>query len=240
MHLGAVLAAGLDQLPCVVARSTAHDNDNIGLACHVDGRRLPLFRRLADGVEKAHVGRRKPFPNQRHQPSHLVNRLRRLGRHANSRVLAHRQYVVFTQHDVKLIEVTRQAAHFHMVTLPDDDDVVPISGKGHDRAMRGVHERARGVDDGQPKCPGPRHTATRCAMRRDHHRLRAHLGRILRDSDTPGVQRAEDRGIVDEVAEDGQGGGVGVLEREGDRVSYAEAHAEPCRRRIRMAFTVSH
>ena len=49
---------------------------------------------------------------------------------------------------------------------------------------------------------------------------------VLRDRDALRLEGAEDGGVVDEVAEDREGAGVGVLERERDGIANAEAHAE--------------
>ena len=51
-------------------------------------------------------------------------------------------------------------------------------------------------------------------------------GDVLRDGDALRLQAAEDGGVVDQVAEDRQRSGVGVVERECDGVADAEAHAE--------------
>src|SRR5204863_500433 len=50
-----------------------------------------------------------------------------------------------------------------------------------------------------------------------------------RDRDPLRFERAQDGGVVDEIAEDREGPGVGVLERERDGVADAEAHAEMSR-----------
>ena len=52
------------------------------------------------------------------------------------------------------------------------------------------------------------------------------LGDVLRDRDALRFEGAQDGGVVDEVAEDGEGAGVGVLERERDGIADAETHAE--------------
>ena len=52
------------------------------------------------------------------------------------------------------------------------------------------------------------------------------MGDVLRDRDALRLEGAEDGGVVDEVAENREGAGVGVLERERDGVANAETHAE--------------
>ena len=49
---------------------------------------------------------------------------------------------------------------------------------------------------------------------------------VLRDRDALRLEGAEDGGVVHEVAEDREGAGVSVLERERDGVADAETHAE--------------
>jgi hypothetical protein len=69
-----------------------------------------------------------------------------LGRHAETGVLLERADVIFIEHDVKAIEIVREASHLHVVALPDDDDVVPLAPESHDGPVRDAHERARGFD----------------------------------------------------------------------------------------------
>ncbi len=49
---------------------------------------------------------------------------------------------------------------------------------------------------------------------------------VIRDGNALGPQVGQDRRVVNQVAENGQRPRFGVLERQGDRVAYAEAHAE--------------
>ena len=51
----------------------------------------------------------------------------------------------------------------------------------------------------------------------------------MRDRDAFRFERAQDGGVVDEVAEDREWAGFGVLKRERDGIANAEAHAEVCR-----------
>ena len=52
---------------------------------------------------------------------------------------------------------------------------------------------------------------------------------VLRDRDALGLEGGEHGGVMDKVAEDGEGTGVGVLERERDGIANAETHAEVVR-----------
>jgi hypothetical protein len=49
---------------------------------------------------------------------------------------------------------------------------------------------------------------------------------VLRDRDALRLEGGQDGGVVDEVTEDREGAGIGVLERERDGIANAETHAE--------------
>jgi hypothetical protein len=59
-----------------------------------------------------------------------------------------------------------------------------------------------------------------------HQRGSLDLGDVLRDGDALRLEGAQHGGIVDEVTEDREGAGVGMLDRKRDGVAHAEAHAE--------------
>jgi hypothetical protein len=61
---------------------------------------------------------------------------------------------------------------------------------------------------------------------RHHQRWRPDIGGVLRDRDALGLQAAQDGWVVDQVAQDRERAGVGVLDRELDGVADAKAHAE--------------
>jgi len=226
IYAGAVAPAGRDQLPRVVARPAADHDDDIGLARDVDRRGLPFFGGLAHRVEKAHFRLRKSRPDQIDQVSHLLQRLRRLGGNAKPRMILEREDVRVFEHHVEAIEISSQAAHLHVIALTDDDDVVAVAGEAGDGAMGDVHERARGFDHGQPQCAGPSERSLGRAMGRHHHGWRRDIGDVLRYRDAFRIECAQDRGVVYEVAEDGEGTGVGVLQRERDGIADAETHPE--------------
>ena len=226
MHAGAVARTGLDQLARVVARPAADHDDDVGLARHLDRRGLPILGGLADRVEEAHVRLRESPSDQVDQVPHLLDRLRRLGRHAEAWMLLEREDVIVFEHDVEAIEIAGEAAHLHVVALPDDDDVVAVAREGRDGAVRDVDERARGFDHRQPQGAGSREGPLGRAVGRHHHGRRLDVGDVLRDRDALRLEGAQDGGVVDEVAEDREGAGVRVLERERDGIANAEAHAE--------------
>ena len=226
MHAGAVARTGLDQLARVVARPAADHDDDVGLACHLDRRGLPLLGGLADRVDEAHVRLRESPSDQVDQVPHLLYRLRRLGRHAEAWMLLEREDVIVFEHDVEAIEIAGEAAHLHVVALPDDDDVVALAREGRDGAVRDVDERARGFDHRQPQGAGPREGPLGRAVGRHHHGRRLDVCDVLRDRDALRLEGAQDGGVVDEVTEDGEGAGVSVLERERDGIANAETHAE--------------
>jgi hypothetical protein len=168
----------------------------------------------------------EPPSDQVDQVPHLLHGLRRLGRHAESWMLLEREDVVVIQHDVEAIEIAGEAAHLHVIALPDDDDVVAGAREGRDSAVRGVNERAGGFDHGQPQGAGPREGLPGRAVGRHHQRRRLDVCHVLCDRDALRFEGPEDGGVVDEVAEDGEGAGVGMLERQRDGIANAEAHAE--------------
>ena len=170
MHAGAVAPTGLDQLARVVARPAADDDDDVGLACHLDRRGLPFLGGLADRVDEAHLRLRESPPDQVDQVPHLLDRLRRLGRHAEAWMLLEREDVSVFEHDVEAIEIAGEAAHLHVVALPDDDDVVAVAREGGDGAVRDVDERAGGFDHRQPQGAGPREGPLGRAVGRHHQR----------------------------------------------------------------------
>ena len=141
-------------------------------------------------------------------------------------MLLEREDVIVFEHDVEAIEIAGEAAHLDVVALPDDDDVVALAREGRDGAVRDVDERARGFDHRQPQGAGPREGPLGRAVGRHHHGRRLDVCDVLRDRDALRLEGAQDGGVVDEVAEDGEGAGVGVLERERDGIAHAEAHAE--------------
>ena len=173
-----------------------------------------------------HVRLRKSPSDQIDQVPHLVYRLRRLGRHAEAWMLLEREDVSVFEHDVEAIEIAGEAAHLHVVALPDDDDVVAVAREGRDGAVRDVDERARSLDHRQPQGAGPREGPLGRAVSRDHQGRRLDVCDVLRDRDTLRLEGAQDGGVVDEVAEDREGAGVSVLERERDGIANAETHAE--------------
>ena len=146
MHAGTVARAGLDKLARVVAGAATDDDNDVGLTRHLDRRRLPFLGGLADSVNESHVRLGESLSNQRDQPSHLFDRLRRLCRNADTMMLLEAEDVIVFEHDVKAIEIAGQAMHLYVIALPDDDDVVAVAGESGDGTVRDAHERAGGFD----------------------------------------------------------------------------------------------
>ena len=65
-------------------------------------------------------------------------------------------------------------------------------------------------------------------MCRHHHRGRLHLRGLVRDGNALGPQGVYHGRVVHQVAEDGERPGVGLIERQGDGVADAKAHAKVC------------
>ena len=78
MNAGTKPQTGFDQLVCVVAVRAANDHNHVALFCKFNGRVLPLLRRLADGVNEAHLRFWKTLADQLRQPPDFFDRLRRL------------------------------------------------------------------------------------------------------------------------------------------------------------------
>jgi hypothetical protein len=159
---------------------------------------------------------------------HLLYRVRRLGGHTNARMLLEGQNVSSVEHDVNAIaiEIAGEAAHLHVVTLSDDNDVVASVGKRPDRSVRNVHEGARRFDHRQSQSPRACERALGRAVRRHHEGGRFNVCDILRDLDALGVEGAQNGWIVDEVTKNGQRAGICMREREGNGIANAETHAE--------------
>src|SRR4029079_337099 len=97
----AVQRARLRELPRVVARGPADDDDDVGRACHVDGGRLALLGRAADGVDEADVGVVEAPPDARAQAPHLLDRLRGLCGDAQARTRRQSLHLAFVEHYVE-------------------------------------------------------------------------------------------------------------------------------------------
>ena len=93
----------------------------------------------------------KRSPNERDHATDLLDRLRGLRGDADPWMFVERQDVVLVQDHVEAVEIAGEAAHFDVVALPDDHDVIPVPHQRRDGAVRDVHERARGLDDGEPE-----------------------------------------------------------------------------------------
>ena len=63
-------------------------------------------------------------------------------------------------------------------------------------------------------------------MRRDHRDLRRHVSRIPGGNNALRLQGCEDGVVVDQIAENRQGCGLGMSQRQFDRVTDAKAHPE--------------
>jgi len=157
---------------------------------------------------------------------HLLDRLRRLGRDAEAWMVFEREDVILIEHDIEAIEIAGEAAHLHVMALPDDDDVVALASEGRDGAVRDAHERAGGFDGRQPQGARLRERPLGSAVRRHHHGRRLDVCDVMRDRDALRFEHAEHGGVMDEVAEDREGAGIGVLDGQCDGIPNAETHAE--------------
>jgi hypothetical protein len=92
--------------------------------------------------------------------------------------------------------------------------------------MCNVDEGAGGFDYGEPQGAGSGEVPLGRAVGRDHQGGCLHMADVLRDRDAFRLEGAQHGGVVDEVTENREWTGVGVLECERDRITNAEAHAE--------------
>ena len=168
---------------------------------------------------KRNVGLGKPLPYQLNQVPYLFDRLRRLGRDADSWMWIESRDVTVVQHDVERVQVVGQPANLDVVALADDDRVIAVADERLDGPMRHAHERTRGLDDRQAAGPRGCQRTLRGSMRGNHHCRRPYLLEIVRDGYPFVTQRVENGRIVDEVAEDGERPGLGVLAGQCDGVS---------------------
>jgi hypothetical protein len=114
-------------------------------------------------------------------------------------MLLEREDVIVFEHDVGAIEIAGKAAHFHVVSLPDDDNVVARAGEGSDGAVGDVYERTRGFDHRQSQGAGPGEGPPGRAVGRHHQGGRLDVCDVLRDRDALRLECAQDGGVVDEV-----------------------------------------
>src|SRR5574338_954910 len=117
--------ARLHQFARVVAGMAADYDHQVRLAGHLDRSRLSVLGWLADRIEESHIRFRESAADQGNKVPHLFYTLRRLGCNADAWMRVHRQDIVVLEHDVESIEVAGEPAHLDVISLADDDDVIP-------------------------------------------------------------------------------------------------------------------
>ena len=105
MHTRAKQQAGFDQFMRVVAVRAADDNHHAAFLCQLNGRVLPLLRRLADGINETYFRPRKAFANQPYKMTNLFNGLGGLGHDAETRPLAKSGHALLVQHHVEFVQI---------------------------------------------------------------------------------------------------------------------------------------
>jgi len=143
MHAQAKTGTGFDEFVRVVAVRATDDDDHVAFLREFKGRVLPLFRRLADGVNETHFRPGKAITHQPDKMTDLVNRLGGLGNDAKSRPLAKFRHVFLIQHHVEGIKVPGHAAHLDVVALADDDWMKTFAHQPRHRAMCRMHKPGR-------------------------------------------------------------------------------------------------
>jgi hypothetical protein len=159
MHIRAMAAAGLHQLPRVVAVRPADYDDDVSASRELDGSALALLCRAANGVDETDLGSLEVPPNQADQMSHPLERLGCLGGDPNPRMFVESFNIAFVEHDIEHIEISGQSPHLHVGALTDDDGVIAVAHERSNGPMRDVHQRAGRFDDletegaGLSQCP---------------------------------------------------------------------------------------
>src|ERR1039457_600358 len=124
MHPPTKTAACPNQFLRVIAGRSADDNPPFRLLGQFDSRVLALLRRLANGINEAHLGIGEAPAQQFHQPPHPLNRLRGLRCYAESSLLSQVENIRLREHYIKVAQVLRKAAQLDVVTLAYDDGVI--------------------------------------------------------------------------------------------------------------------
>ncbi len=106
---------------------------------------------------------------------YAVRRLSRLRRHTDPRMLVERQHIAVVEYHIEGVEIAREAAHFDVIALSDNDDMVAIACQRHDSAVGDAHKRTGRFHDGQAECAGLRQRPIRGAVRGHHQRGCAHV-----------------------------------------------------------------
>jgi hypothetical protein len=99
-----VSATRTDQLASIVAVRATNDDDDVRLLGEIDGGRLAFFRRLTHRIDDADGRFGKSRTNQRDQPLHPFNRLRRLRSDADTRIPGKCLHIIFVQNDMEGFE----------------------------------------------------------------------------------------------------------------------------------------
>lgn len=226
MHARAVLFARANEFPCVVAGRAADDDDNISRfgECYRCG--LALLSWLANCVGKPDIGIGKALANALHQGAHSFDGLRRLRRDANALVWSKGSHVFFGQHHIKVAEVFGDAPDFDMISLSDDDRMVPVSDEIRHSSMGGVDEWASGFGNLKAMLARPLESFLRGAMGCDHSMVSFHRFRRVDEADALLAEFREHSFVMDQITEDGEGPMSGLVEGESDGVTDTEAHTE--------------
>ena len=96
----------------------------------------------------------KPLTDQGNELLHSCDRLSRLGRNADTRMLGQREHIALLQHDVESIQISGQPPDLYVIAPPDDHDVISVARETCDGPMRDMHERTGRLHD--PQAGGPR------------------------------------------------------------------------------------
>lgn len=217
----------LGELARVVAVSAADDNDVVAFADQIIHRVLSLFCWMADRVDETHLrAAMEPFDGF-HEPQGHLNRLCGLRNDAEMRMRWDFTEIAFIENDNGLGKVADEAAHFDMLTLPDDDGLIAVIHECGERVMCLFHKRTGGVDDIVSCLLPSLAMLVGGTVGCDGDLMRGGTGKIVEIalSSTDCCEMAIDERIVDELTEDGQRGALCGGVRGTQSVADAETHA---------------
>jgi len=204
---------------------SADDDHDVGNAGEFLSGGLALFGGKADGVDETDLGIRKPGSQSLDECLDAIDGLRGLGGDAETITVREGVDLRFGEHDMERFEVLGDTADFHVVVFADDHGVVTFGDEGTDGAVGDVNEGAGGFDQAVTAGGDGGETFLGGAVGGDENGLGGDGIEVLFELDAAAAEVGEDRFVVDEVTENGEGLCVGVAMGEIEGVANAEAHA---------------
>ena len=226
VNTSAVARTGVHEFTGIVAVRAADNDDHVALLREFDGRVLALFGRLTNGVAKRDFRPWESRPNAACKVTNAFSRLCCLRNDSETRTLAERGDVFFSENDIKLVEITSESPHFDVFALADNDGMKSARHQITQHPMSVMHQRARGFDDVEPTVDYVSDGALGTAVRGDDDGVGFHLCQVGGKTETPVPQRLQNGIVVDEFAENCGRLAFGLAMRERDGVANPETHAK--------------